>query len=234
MTTTQLETTVTVKELKGIPRKTAAILMRLINNHNVRYRIQQGGGHVFLYDGSQQTHPYKISASRPEETTLRYLNEWIEEHVPAYFEREVTATDVEMLREAVSTSEVIESRASAQERNTPGEPYIQANGIPSGFNRDGNTFHCRECGFSKEGAAGLHLHTVAHRDPEELARRARAAGESRKLNNVQNKTNLSAAFAVVADALGFQMSDSEEVAALKAEVADLKAKLALIKEAMRA
>jgi hypothetical protein len=48
----------------------------VIEQHHVRYRMQSGNGHLLLYadDGSR---PFKVSASRMEERTLRYLNRWV-------------------------------------------------------------------------------------------------------------------------------------------------------------
>lgn len=48
-------------------------------HHCVGVRMQAGESHLFLYseDGAR---PFKVSASRPAEDSLRYLNKWAVEH----------------------------------------------------------------------------------------------------------------------------------------------------------
>lgn len=231
---------VTPSDFRGIPRKVAVILCELVNKHGVRYRIQQGGGHVFLYNGNQQERPYKISGSRPEETTLTYLFEWIEENVPEYGEREVTASDLEVLADALTTEPKEDKIKSPQgDPRDSMEPMLSSDGKPSGFVTDGEKTYCTQCGFERDGVSlvGLHLHRRSHEDPDAVAEMARKAGKVRKLNREQSDIMVEQALAVIARKLGFKVSakgtDDPEKAELKKKVADLEAKLKLINEAMR-
>lgn len=66
------------RELNAFPRAVRQRVAEVISEHDCRYRVQSGSGHVLLYadDGSR---PFKVSASRMEERTLRYLNRWVAE-----------------------------------------------------------------------------------------------------------------------------------------------------------
>lgn len=66
---------VTQSRLTAFPRSVAWLVAELVCNHNVRVRVAAGQGHLFLYSGDS-TRPFKVSASRDEELSLKYLNRW--------------------------------------------------------------------------------------------------------------------------------------------------------------
>lgn len=242
---------ITPKDLGTIPRRTAEIVCDLVNNYGVRHRLQKGAGHLFLYNGSQQERPYKISASRPEETTLSFLMKWIDQNVPEYGNRkEVTPADLDRLRAVVSTTE---PRREVPPPVDP-EPEEGWEPAPYGFETNGETFRCAEpgCGYSKRDKHGLHLHARTHGN--EMKAQVQKSVSNRSLAMQQRKVIAQEALRVLAEQNGLvvfekgeapstreidkaraaQFKAEEKAARLEQELADTKARLALITEALKA
>ena len=72
-----------VKLLPKFPREVNQALATLVNNYGVRVR-KADGSHVMIYNGQRGTPPFKLSASRPAEQTLRYLSGWARENVKGW------------------------------------------------------------------------------------------------------------------------------------------------------
>ena len=64
-----------VQNLNNFPLRVTRLVAELIDEHNVRVRVQSGEGHLYLYadDGSR---PFKVSASRDEAASMKYLRAW--------------------------------------------------------------------------------------------------------------------------------------------------------------
>lgn len=258
---TMTTTRITPGDLGSIPRKTAVIVCELVNEYGVTYRMQNNGGHLYLYNGAQKERPYKISASRPEETTLKFLMKWIEENVPAYLEgkekKEYTMTVSDdalvALQQMVSTTEhqskpKVVSTAEKMDTNGPVSGW---NPYKYGFevmeDSDGTHYRCafEGCDYTRDGdAKGLHLHEAAH-DPEFIAERARRGGVAAGLARQQKKILATEAVRALAGYHGMEVIEKgadtpevtklrEEIERLKQELDDTKARLSLIRDAMRA
>lgn len=236
--------TSTGRDLKAFPGPVAAVLREAINEHGVTYRMLDGG-HVRLYTGQRSVIPFKISASRPAEHTLRRLGPWLAEHVPTWKEpeMEVTPDAIRTLAAVVNTTPEPEPEAVS-----PWRPYVPASGNDYGFDTDGETFRCRVCGWERADARGLHLHHNSHTGAAtEASARAR---ETRALRGEQRRTMIASAIAVLAEEHGLRVTDTDPAdldalradnERLRAEVErltraneDLDARLALIKDAMGA
>lgn len=68
---------VTARELVKYPRLVASRVTDLVNNGPYRVRLLDGG-HLRIYAPDPQVPPFKVSASRPPEHTLRRLEPWVE------------------------------------------------------------------------------------------------------------------------------------------------------------
>lgn len=247
------------KDLGSIPRKTSSLVCDLVNNYGVRHRLQKGGGHLYLYNGETQTRPYKISASRPEETTLAFLYQWIEENVPEYAQREeVRENDLRLLASGVTTKDTIDADEPEPEPTAEGRTRCYtAKGDDLQFETDGEIYYCLRCSYTQNHRRGMHLHNARHElSKGEQAERISRSVETRKLRAQQRDQLIEHALAVIVKEHGFTLggdekalqdaeadleryrkrtaSDAKKIADLTAERDDLKAKLSLIKEAMRA
>ena len=69
--------------LPKFPREVTQALATLVNDHGVRIR-DVDGQHVLLYNGVRGSKPFKLSASRPGEQTMRYLTGWARENVKGW------------------------------------------------------------------------------------------------------------------------------------------------------
>jgi len=67
-----------VRDLTRFPRKVTELVAQCISEFNCRVRVQSGEGHLYLYadDGSR---PFKVSASRDEKASIKYLKSWAHE-----------------------------------------------------------------------------------------------------------------------------------------------------------
>jgi hypothetical protein len=233
------EVQISPKDLGSIPRPVATVVCELVNQHGVKYRMQNNGGHVYLYNGGQGR-PYKISASRPAETTLSFLHKWIEENVPGFGKepehKAVTPADVAKLAAVVNT----EPRPVATKQ--PDEEWREAK---FGFVTNGKIFRCTQpgCEYEREDNKGLHLHAYAH--DGRSSGMSKKAAESRALNEQQKEQLIEAAVSTIAEQFGLVVVPKaqgkvsveklqRENEALRKEVEDLKARIDLITTALKA
>lgn len=237
-TTTQER--ITPKDLGKIKRKTATIVCDLVNNYGVEYKTSDGT-HVFLYNGKNGTRPYKIAASRPEESTLHFLYRWIDENVPDWKKgTEVSKADLEALAKAVSTTE-----HDDEPDDEPDDGWVE---YGHGLVTNGEVYKCKDCDWSRpvsEGRRGLHLHHTTAHEKKERAASAKKSGETRAIRNAQRKIMVRQAVIVLAEAQGLHISeekvDTKTIAKLRAQLEkvtterdEARARLDLIKEGLRA
>lgn len=69
-------------QMKKFKREVRDVILTLVNEHGVEYRLQKDGQHIFLYSGARGERPFKVAASRPPGVQMRYLVPWIREHFP--------------------------------------------------------------------------------------------------------------------------------------------------------
>jgi hypothetical protein len=228
------------RDLTSFPRKVASTVYDLVNNHGVTYR-QPDGSHLLLYNGDRTTRPFKLAASRPEEQQMNYLVPWIEKNVPAYFE----TTDLSVLEGMVTppvtppadppAREWVSWESGALEGHVSSHLYWDREVNPA-------IIRCTEDDYTTDTKRGAHLHESMHTGTA-VARSLRAAQTRAELRAVrdleaeQEATLVSEAVAVIAKHYGIT-GDSDRVAeleaenhTLKAQVDELSAKLALIREA---
>ena len=238
---------ITPRDLGGIPRPVALVICELVNNHGVTYRLQKSnGGHVFLYNGDQQTRPFKISGSRQSEDTMTYLEKWIKQNVPTY--------GVEPVRQTVTPADVAKLAAvvnTVEHEDKPAEPKVEAvaeevwKPHKYGFVTNGQIYRYTyaDCLYERDDARGLHLHEQIHTGVK--AEYSKAGGKAAALAYQQRKIMVSEALRALAEHHGMTLLDGDtpkvdvegliaENARLKQEVEDLKARVALITEALRA
>lgn len=248
------EPRITPKDLGRIPRKVATLICELVNDYGVRYRVPGNSNHVLLYNGDSKSQPFKVSQHRPEEHSLQFIHTWIKDNVPDYGKKPTTPTkavvgesDIKALAEAINTgpSGAAKVVPTLEKVDTTGrKPVVDGDGKNLGYDTDGTLFYCRQCDYSRPNRQGFHLHTQSH-DPERMAKVASAGGQANSLKRQQREVMVASAFDVLADHLGFKVVDKSvdpaEVVALKQQVADLKterddlkARLDLMREALRA
>lgn len=80
------------KDIKRFPKPIRDIIVDLVSNYEVTHRVQKDGQHVLLYSGKEGERPLKVGAQRNPPATLRYLRDWIAEHVPDYYNDEKEQT----------------------------------------------------------------------------------------------------------------------------------------------
>lgn len=236
---TEQQATLSTTDLRAFPRKVSALICELVNDYGVRYRIQKGGGHIFLYNGDTKNGPHKVSASRPVEDSMHWMDRWIDANVPQYRERPVTDESLKVLAEAVSTTDTHEPVVRLTE---PGWTVHK-----HGFETNGEAFRCMEtgCGYTQPDPRGLHFHAAKH-SPEgrkQMSKSASTARDASVLARQQRRTMEVEALRVLANRYGLILVEKGEgdPAALRVEneglrkeLDDTKARLALIKEAMKA
>lgn len=108
---------------------------------------------------------------------------------------------------------------------------------------DGDGVRCTLCDWHRPNAAGAHIHDLSHTDPEAVKARAARGGRSKRHlavaepepvptpEDIQSQY-VHEALTILANALGVTLTDEAKVEALQAEVETLRAKLALISEAV--
>lgn len=77
---------ITARDLKGWPSAVKDMVVEAVNSHGVGWRLMDGG-HIRLYAGGRGTVPFKASASRPAEDTIRRLDPWLKENVTSWADR---------------------------------------------------------------------------------------------------------------------------------------------------
>lgn len=70
------------QQMRKFKREVREVILLLVNEHGVEYRLQKDGQHIFLYSGARGERPFKVAASRPVAAQMRFLVPWIREHFP--------------------------------------------------------------------------------------------------------------------------------------------------------
>jgi hypothetical protein len=66
------------KHLKGWDRQVAALLMEIVNDHGIKYRMQDGG-HLLLYPPDGTSHTFRVAAARRPKAQILYLRKFMED-----------------------------------------------------------------------------------------------------------------------------------------------------------
>jgi hypothetical protein len=71
------------RQLRKFDDRVARMVMSLVNEHGVPYRMQKDGVHVLLYplNNAHGGRPYKVGEARGAEQTMAYLETWVTEAV---------------------------------------------------------------------------------------------------------------------------------------------------------
>lgn len=246
MTMTATET-IAKKNLRSYHRDVQALLMDLINNHGVGYRIQDGN-HILLYSGQESStlRPFKVASARRPEGQMRYLSKWALEHVPSYAASlESAASTAEQVEESPPVAPEVLTVAAEEPQPTP-EPevseyheaateyakwvtYVNSEGRENtGYETDGTTIRCRECvGTDTEyvttDARGLGGHTRVHHSETApmWSDEARAKAVATRAARAREK-KIEAAVGLIAEALGVET----ETTALENRIEELTEELA--------
>lgn len=195
----------------------------LVNTHGVRAR-QPDGNHIFLYSGTRGERPLKVAASRKPEDSVKFIGQWADKHgfVPQPAQEPVS----EAPGAAVAPEPTPEPEAP--EEADPRHYVVFKGRTSEWIYADGNGVRCL-CGWTGE-RRGAHLHENKHTGLNANSQPLAVAARSR---NIQRR-NIRKALTLLAEPHGFLVVEdqSDEVDRLKAQVEELKAKLALVKEAM--
>lgn len=241
---TMTEQRITSDQLKTFDKAIRDVVMEAVNEHGVSYRVIDGG-HIRFYCGDRDVIPAKINHNSPAQHILRKLLPWLEENVPTWKNRNkvVDRDVVTALAEIVNTSPKPVTVEPVQEDGWEDIKY--------GFETNGEKVRCKSCGFEREGTAavGLHLHHMKHVDPEGVKARGAKGNVGRKLNQDQRKIMRQEAVRVLAQQNGLDVVEKsakvpdlrkkvekleKQVTDLIAERDELKARLDLIREGLRA
>lgn len=68
--------TISRRDLRAFSRPVADLIIHLVNDHDVRHRMTDGG-HVLLYGPNRTSR--KISRSRKEQDSITHLTKWARE-----------------------------------------------------------------------------------------------------------------------------------------------------------
>lgn len=251
MTTTTEAPTIDIRDLAAYPRPVARVIAEAVNKHGVGYRLMDGG-HIRLFNGDRGVTPRKVSAHSKEQVSLRRLLTWLETNVATWPKDEVTPLAVETLAEVINTSP-----KPARTRGTPvtatTETTEEWTPVKYGFEQNGDTFRCTTCGYERTGNnRGLHLHAAKHDDSGSQSENGKKGGEARALRAQQRKVHRQEAVRILAEQNGLKVVEKDvdlkavaksekEMARLQAQVEkltterdELRARLDLMKEALRA
>lgn len=194
----------------------------LITTHGVRYR-QPDGQHMLLYSGSRGERPLKVAAARKPEDSLKFIRQWADKHG---FTEQPADTPTAQVPEETTVAPAHTAKTSPPSFL----PYV-IKGQPSEYLiSDGTTIRCLKCPWETTITRGAHLHIGTHTGQTSEAAKLAAASRRKNLEKVKVRKALQ----VLAEEHGLTVGDDRtaEVEALRQQVADLKTKLALIKEAM--
>lgn len=248
-------------DLRKYPREVADVLLEAVNTYGVPYRLIDGN-HIRLYCGDREVIPFKASASREGKYTLPYLTSWLDEHWPAWAEREKEQQQQQETEESLVAlqahfgggAEETEEKPEQQEPEPEWVEYRNSRGKSYGFETDGSRYRCRECGHSMGTSRGLHLHAVMHSDKHEehvrkSAEAKRAKSEERRLREQQEREDarIFESLQMLAEHHGYSLLPkgesvpSEEVESLREQVetltrekGEIETRLALVREAFSA
>jgi hypothetical protein len=252
--------TVAASDLKKFPRPVQTVLKEAINGHGVAYRLLDGG-HIRLFCGDRSVVPIKVAAQRPAEHTLRVLLPWLEKNIPAWTQRkEVSVDQLDALAQVINGDSSPAPTGGAVAEEEPVEP-TSSDDPPEGWSEwkfgfitNGEIYRCNypDCDFERPGATGLHFHEQKKHKmtPEQVSNQSRSAAEMRALQRAQRKAMQKEAARVVAESFGWVVVDGDaktvdgmqkEIERLTAQVekltkenGDLEARVALIRESLKA
>lgn len=127
------------KQIKKFPKEVRDVVVDLVNNYGIVYRLQKDGQHLLLYSGKENDRPFKVGAMRNPPAQLRYLRGWIEDHVPAYVEEKKEKATVDAIfkcaqgcKDASFTSvEEINAHYDKEHRDEPVEDLSEQEALDS-------------------------------------------------------------------------------------------------------
>lgn len=70
------------QQMRKFKREIRDVILTLVNEHGVEYRMQADGQHIFLYSGARGERPFKVAAMRPVAKQMGFLVPWVREHFP--------------------------------------------------------------------------------------------------------------------------------------------------------
>lgn len=244
---------VTRSDLTAFPRPVQDVLLEASSTDGIEIKMLDGR-HARVLNGDREVRPIKVSGSRPAEHTLRRLEPWLDRYAEGWREenRRVNTSVGTALEEAVrrKKEEITVEADSVEEPSgfvpDPSEwlPYVSPSGKDFGFDTDGKQYRCRKCGFLKSRVQGMHLHEAKHTGA--ASKWASTAGKRSKRTKPKptraepKKVTISEGDALVAlrdlaDHFGMQLvPKGEDTEALRKELDEAKARLALMREAMEA
>jgi len=154
-------------DLKQFPTEVAARLIDITTNHGIVWRMPDGG-HVLLYNGGRGR-PYKVAAKRPAQSTMPYLDKWVEETIPGYFAAPASTTllTAQLQLEDQEQQPEQEQAPATLDPTAPGQPLVYSTGKTSvcfvwNENDDHKYLQCTMCNHSQEGMRYAHLHEGKH------------------------------------------------------------------------
>lgn len=244
-------TTIANGDLNGFAKEVRTAIMRFVNDFGIKYRLVESGN-ILLYPKDPHGRPFRVTTQRDAKDSLRYMRKFAEDNdlLPKEEPKRVPAEKVKVSPAQIEppTSGVVTADGFIL---SPGGwvRHHRNNGTVTNFERfdepgGDKRWRCLLC--KKEGndwettrgqALGSHTsmtHTKPMLDPEI---RQRMIATRRAKQEERTKQGL---IHSLAELLGTS-ADDEEMEALKdenerlvAEVADLRARLDLIGEALRA
>lgn len=177
----EVQVSLTQKDMRAFPRRVRDLVLTLVNEYHIRFRMQDGG-HMLLYGPNPETGAQKVSASRGEEQSVKWLTKWANENVPNYEQQAVPPKTVarkraasemgtKLVAEAAKKAAAARAEATAQpERNwlvsAKGRVYkylyfegeTDKSPIRCAFiNEDGS-----QCDYVTDNRRGVHLHEGMH------------------------------------------------------------------------
>lgn len=227
------------------------VLMAICNRYNIEYRMQKDGVHINLYNG-QRGAPFKVSANAKPEQQLTRLMAWCERWVPNYVDEveeaeKVTEKEVRQLAEKVNTRPVADTKYDEIE-----DPVEAADAIVADREDE-------ETVLVEDLKHRVPIHAVPRppprrepqRDPEEplpepapVEKTDRSEAAKRAAaTRAQRTTHAQEAVECLAEYFGIRTSEDQRatidrlnkrIAELEEENSQLKARVSLIREAMRA
>lgn len=252
-----IEGHITQQDLRSFPQVVAGVVIELVNKHNVRYRMPDGM-HLFLYAEDTTVRPYKLACKRSAKATMQYLERWIVANVPGFY----PPTVIEKIEDEMSTvTEQVEQdsgkvngyTAKIKDVPSPGKPLVYSSGSTSVCfvwltNPDGYEYlECTMCNYHQQTARGAHLHEAKHTGrTAEISSKGnetkQAKAEERKLRLTKERDDAVLAVELLAGFFGIDIQAARDVVdeqqkkidALIQERDDLKTRLSLVMEALRA
>lgn len=229
----------------------AQLFAEAINDHGVGYR-RMDATHLRLFCGDRSVMPFKASRSRAVEDTTQNLLKWLSRNVPTWDTRNIKPETLEVLRDTINGVQEEAMTTTTPTPTPPTEtlwvPVETSTGNSWGFETNGTTYRCTECGFTQQYRRGLHLHNAKHTG--RASELAMVAAASHKSNVEKNRMLVTQALTVLAAAHGYGLTEGDakgvealtkELDAVKAELIkvtnerdEVKARLSLIQEAMKA